>query len=227
MGASDRFSRTIPKDEVGEAAQWELRPLSGGKRVPGATQLSARRSDTDKAKDAFEAGREEGRAQGYADVMRSAQQARAADLQRLETLLGGLRAEFDALTAGTADTLLDLAIDVASQVLCQELQLRREAILPVVREALAVVAGAHGHPTVHLAPVDYEWVRVAVQDDGTLRGCRFVADPGVAPGGCRVESPSGEIDATLPTRWKRVLQSLGAEAPAPRPGPGPSGTEPQ
>jgi len=215
MGAGDRFSRTIPKDALGQAAQWELRPLSGGKPVAGASQLSARRSDAERAKDGFEAGKELGRAQAYADVMRSAQQARAADLQRVEALLAGLRAEFDELAARTADSLLDLAVEIAGRVLCQELATRREAILPVVQEALGLVAGAHGHPAIHLAPADYEWMRACVPADGQLHGCRLVPDPAIAAGGCRVESNGGVVDATLPTRWRRVLQTLGTRAPVP------------
>jgi flagellar assembly protein FliH len=212
MGASDRFSRTIRKDQLGDTAQWELRPLAGGRRVGDSTPLSARTSDAQRSKDGYEAGK----AQGYADALRSVQQARAADLQRLETLLAGFRAEFDELSGRTADALLDLAIDLAAQVLRQEVQTHREVILPVVREALALVEGTHAHPTVHLAPIDFELVRAAVQADGQVQGCRFVSDPSIVPGGCRVDSAHGQIDATLPTRWRRVLQTLGVSAPMPR-----------
>ena len=212
MGANERFSRTIPKDQIGDASQWELRPLAGGKRVTGSSQMSARPSDSDRVKDGYEAGK----ALGYADALRSAQQARAADLQRLETMLARLQAEFNDLSARTADSLLDLAIDIAAQVLRQEVRMHRDAILPVVREALSLVAGTHAHPTVRLAQIDFELVRAALQPDGQFHGCRFVCDPTVAPGGCRVESPHGEIDATLATRWRRVLQTLGASAPAPQ-----------
>jgi flagellar assembly protein FliH len=31
----------------------------------------------------------------------------------------------------------------------------------------------------------------------------------VAPGGCRVDTEQCEIDATLPTRWRRLLAGLG------------------
>jgi flagellar assembly protein FliH len=209
MGAGERFSQTIPKDQLGDTAQWELRPLAGGRRVGDSMPLSARAGDADRLKDGYEVGK----AKGYADALRSAQQSRAADLQRLETLLAGFRTEFDDLAGCTADVLLDLAIDIAAQVLRQEVQTRPEVILPVVREALALIEGTHAHPTVHLAPVDFELVRAAVQADGHFQGCRFVSDSSVDPGGCRIESASGQIDATLPTRWRRVIQTLGASVP--------------
>jgi flagellar assembly protein FliH len=31
----------------------------------------------------------------------------------------------------------------------------------------------------------------------------------IEPGGCRLETSHGELDATLETRWKNVLESLG------------------
>ena len=211
MGAPERFSRTIPKDKLAGASQWEMRPLAGGTRAPGATTLSARGTDGNREQSGYEAGR----AQGYAEAMRAAQQARAVESQRVQSLLAQLRSGFDELSGQTADALLDLALDVAAQVLRREVQTRRDAILPVVREALGVIIESHAHPTVRLAPADFALVRETLQADGRLHGCRCVEDPSITPGGCRVESAHGEIDATLATRWQRVIQSLGCNTPAP------------
>jgi flagellar assembly protein FliH len=41
-----------------------------------------------------------------------------------------------------------------------------------------------------------------------------VSDPSVQPGGCRIETPQGEIDATVATRWRRVISTLGVDQPA-------------
>jgi len=211
MGASDRFSRTIPKDKIGGTANWELRPLAGGTRIAGSAPLSVRGTGAGREQNGYEAGR----AQGYADVMRSAQQARAADLQRLESLLAQLQGRFDELAVQGADRLLDLALDIAAQVLRREIQTQRDAVLPVVREALALIIDSHAHPTVRLSPHDFELVREALRADAQFHGCRFLADPAIQPGGCRVESPQAEVDASLATRWRRVVQALGCNAPAP------------
>jgi len=211
MGAPERFSRTIPKAKVAGASQWELRPLAAGKRVAGATALSARGNDGNREQSGYEAGQ----AQGYAEAMRSAQQARALEAQRVLSLIAQLRSGFDELSGQTADALLDLALDVAAQVLRREVQTQRDAILPVVREALGLIIESHAHPTVRLAPADFALVRQTLQDDSRLHGCRFVEDPAIEPGGCRVESAHGEVDATLASRWRRVVQSLGCTTPAP------------
>jgi flagellar assembly protein FliH len=211
MGAPERFSRTIPKAKLGDAAQWEMRPLAAGKRMPGSQPLSARGTDGNREQSGYEAGQ----AQGYADALRSAQEARAVEAKRIEALLAQLRGGFDELSTRTADALLDLALDVAAQVVRREIEADREAILPVVREALGLVIESHAHPTVRLAPADFALVREALQEDGRFHGCRCVEDAAIQPGGCRVESAHGEVDATLATRWRRVVQTLGCSTPAP------------
>ncbi|MDR2881834.1 MAG: hypothetical protein LBV29_08060 [Azoarcus sp.] len=41
--------------------------------------------------------------------------------------------------------------------------------------------------------------------------CARVEDETVSPGGCRVETPGAQIDATMETRWRRAIESLGRE----------------
>jgi len=78
---------------------------------------------------------------------------------------------------------------------------------------MALIVDHAAHPRVHLNPQDYELVSAELQVDASHRGCRFVADPSVAAGGCRIETPQGEIDATLATRWRRVIGALGLDDP--------------
>ena len=207
MGASDKiFSRKIPKDQVGDAANWELRSLGQTAQV----SRSANNLWSERERRAFERGRE----QGALEAGRTAQQVRAGHVERIGQVIGNLQAALDELASRGADALLDLSLEVARQVLRRELSLQRDAALPVVREAIALISDHAAHPRVHLNPQDYEIVSAELGADVTHRGCRFVADPGVPPGGCRVEAPQGEIDATLETRWRRVVAALGADQSA-------------
>ncbi|HEX7157218.1 MAG TPA: flagellar assembly protein FliH [Burkholderiaceae bacterium] len=209
MGAFDHpFARTISKDELGAAESWQLKPLAQTPSAGRPSPMSARAATPEREGSAFERGRR----QGYTEAMQIVQQARAGDIVRLDLLLAGLNAQFEELTAGAADAVLDLAIEIARQLVRRDIGGRRDAALPVVREALAAIADYHNHPRVHLAPQDFELVRSALEPDGLYRGCSFVCDPGIEPGGCRVESESGDVDATLSTRWARTLGTLGVEA---------------
>jgi len=204
MGASDRvFSRKIPKEQVGDAANWELRSL-------GETAQVSRNANglwSERERRAFERGRE----RGVLETTRTHQQAHAGHLERIGSVIAQLQTALDEMAARGADALLDLSLEVARQVLRRELAVQRDAVLPAVREAIALITDHAAHPRVHISPQDYELVCAELEGDGMHRGCRFVADPGVPPGGCRVETPQGEIDATVETRWRRVVAMLGVD----------------
>jgi flagellar assembly protein FliH len=204
LGASDRvFSRKIPKDQVDGAANWEMRSLGD------AAQISRNPNGlwSERERRAFERGRE----QGALEAHRAAQLARAGHLQRMGSVIETLQVALDELASHGADALLDLSLEVARQVLRRELTLTRDAVIPAVREAIALISDHTAHPRVHLSPQDYDLVSAELEADATHRGCRFVSDPSVPPGGCRIETSQGEIDATLETRWRRVIAALGID----------------
>ena len=121
-----------------------------------------------------------------------------------------MRARFGELHEAGADALLDLAFTIARQVIRRETAIRRDALLPLAREAVSMVVDQHANPRVFLHPHDLATLQPEFEADGLFKGCRFIADPRIARGGCRVETAQGEIDATLASRWERVLASLGA-----------------
>ena len=218
MGGFDRFSRTIPRARLGGAASYKLKPLSGV-RVGGPSSV---RASATAAREA--SGYEAGYAQGLAEAQRQVQQERAAQLQRLDVVLARLQVALDEGLAQAADQVLELSFSIARQVLRSEIATRPDAVLPVVREALGLLSEAHGHPVVRLAPADCEVVRAAIGPESQHRGVRFLADPSIAPGGCRIEAPQLEVDATVAQRWRRVAQSLGSEASPPEEGDAAQGT---
>jgi flagellar assembly protein FliH len=204
LGVSDRvFSRKIPKELVGDASSWEMRSLGASAQV----SRNANGLWSERERRAFERGRE----QGALEATRAAQQVRAGHLERIGQVVASLQVSLDELASRGADALLDLSLEVARQVVRGELSVRRDAALPAVREAIALVADHAAHPHVHLCPQEYELVRAELDADSSHRGCRFVSDPSVPPGGCRIQTPQGEIDATLETRWRRVLATLGVD----------------
>jgi flagellar assembly protein FliH len=202
MGAPDGkiFSRLIPKEQLGDAASWEFQPLDGA---------ASGRPLTGRDKRTFELGLEQGRREGFAAAS-ARQQSQAQSIARV---LAELRARFAELESQGADALLDLALQIAQQLVRRQLVIDREAVLPVLREAVAMVIDQQAHPRVHLNPQDYETIRGDLEADGLFKGCRFIPDPQVGHGGCRVETGVGEIDARLATRWRRVVtDALGVDS---------------
>ena len=133
-------------------------------------------------------------------------------LGEVQAALDSLRQRFAELESHGADLLLDLALDLAHKLVQREVAVQRDAVLPVLREAIASVIDKHAHPRVHLNPVDHDQLRLELDADALFRGCRFIPDASIARGGCRVETAHGDIDARLETRWRRVLETLGVDA---------------
>jgi flagellar assembly protein FliH len=154
---------------------------------------------------------ERGRADGIQEGKRAAQQERAQHGKQLERALNELRARFTDLESQGADAVLDLALTIARQVVGREIELKRDAVLAPLREAIAAIIDQAAHPRIHLNPQDHELVRTDLEADGLFKGARIVADPAVSRGGCRVETPQCEVDATVETRWRRVLAALGCD----------------
>jgi len=203
MGAPDNkgFRGFIPKEQVGEAASWEFASLTGEVVARGApAQL------TERERRAFERGRTQGHGEGQAAERR----VKAEHGAKVALLIDQLRARFGELEDDGADALLNLAFTIARQVVRREVSVQRDALLPVAREAVSMIIDQHAHPRVFVNPQDFALLRAELEADGLFKGCRFIADARIARGGCRVETAQGEIDATLGTRWERVLAALGS-----------------
>ena len=147
--------------------------------------------------------RAEGRTEGLAEG-----RARATkETERLRALVASLESAQAQLETDLGDAVLGLALDVARAVLHESLQVRRELLLPIVREAMRNMPS--GAAQIVLNPADVELVRAHMGEEFRVAGWQIVEDHRIQPGGCRLVSPHCEIDATLASRWKRVAAALG------------------
>jgi len=203
LGAPERpFGRFIPKEHVGEAAVWEFQSLAGNAAPTGTERLLS-----DRERRAYDRGRQE----GFAAGRQAAMQIKAQHGREVALVLDDLRGRFAELEAEGAEQVLQLALAIARQVVRREVELDDAVVLPALREAVAAVIDQQSHPRVHLNPQDLEHLRPDLEADGLLKDCRFVPDEGVLPGGCRVETAQSDVDATLQSRWQRVLAAVGID----------------
>jgi len=153
----------------------------------------------------FKAGYEQGHKQGFEQGLADAR-AQAMQLAAIAQRFG------DALTtveAGVADTLVELALDIAHQVVRQHVQQDPAALIAVVREVLAAEPALVGAPQLVVSPADLPVVEAYLQDELQARGWIVRADPAIERGGCRAMAATGEMDATIGSRWERVAAAHG------------------
>lgn len=155
----------------------------------------------------FHAGYQDGMQRGY-EAGQSAVRAEAERIRQAADELDQALKEFD---QQVADELVALAIEIARQVVRHEVATRPETIVGVVSEALAQLP--HQHATIHLNPDDAALVRAGIGESLAHAGHRILEEPRLKPGDCLLEAGGSQIDASLATRWRRVIEALGNSVP--------------
>ncbi|MNS61999.1 Flagellar assembly protein FliH [compost metagenome] len=156
-----------------------------------------------------EAGYAAGREAGYAEGLAQAREQGAEEAQRLHALVQACAASVGALEEKMGQSLLTLALDIAQQVVRTTLSEQPEAVAAAVRDVLHINPSTNGQMRLWANPEDIELIRLHLADELKEGHWRVMADESIARGGCRAETPFGDIDATLQTRWRRVAASLG------------------
>lgn len=158
-----------------------------------------------------EQGLQEGRETGYAEGYTQGRDAAAAEVEKLDAVLQACADAIGALEAETGEALLGLALSIARQVLRSTLDAEPQRILDLIREVVHVDGGPQGLLKLRLNPADTELVDQYLREDGTVSRWSLHADDSIERGGCIVETALGSIDATLQTRWERVVSGLGTK----------------
>ena len=158
----------------------------------------------------LQALQENARKQGYEDGLQQAQAAMEQEKKRLHQLTESFGTALDSLDFRLSDQVLNLALDIARQVVAGELAARPERILDVVKLALQQMAESAREARLLLNPEDALIVRPILNDLLDKSRLRIVEDARIVRGGCLIETLQGDLDATLQTRWRQVISVLGS-----------------
>jgi flagellar assembly protein FliH len=154
--------------------------------------------------------REAARAEGYAEGVAAARQEMEQSCGRMKQLAESFGNTLDNLDFRLADMVLALALDVARQVVAGELAAHPERILDVVNLALKQMAETSREARLLLNPEDAALVRPHLEQVLDKNRLRIVEDVRIVRGGCLIETSQGDLDGTLPARWRQVVQVLGS-----------------
>jgi flagellar assembly protein FliH len=91
--------------------------------------------------------------------------------------------------------------------------LNPESGLLILRDAVAALPGLSQHTVLHANPEDAALLQPLLTKDPAFTQLTWTVaeDPRMERGGCRLETAQSEVDATLATRWSRVVAALGRE----------------
>jgi len=194
----------------------DLSLLVGG-RVAGPAAPAAGEPQIDAAPDS--AGlihaRELARREGMEEGRREAAALLEGERVALKALIAGMNEVMQDFEQSLANDVLSMSLELAKLIIRQSLRVKPEAVVAVVREAVESLPGVSDQTVLLVHPADAVLIRMAAENDRALGELpwKIVEDEHIERGGCRLETPTTEVDATLETRWRRVLAALGRDDP--------------
>ncbi len=210
-----------PRSTLTAWERWELASFDSGGEADGGdpTKPATPVLDEDEIKRIREQARREGHQAGYdaglAEGLAAGQaQAEAAGREealRLATTVEKLEQCIAELNQAVADDLLALSMEIARQLVRQTVAAKPEVVLAVIREALDQMPLLHA--AIRLNPEDASLVRLRAGDQLTHAGHRIHEDPKLKRGDVIIEAGGSHLDASLASRWRRVVEALGQDAP--------------
>jgi flagellar assembly protein FliH len=216
-------SRFIPREEIDGVAAWHFSAVDGSDDLPKAASVDGTASEgvtSEMLQEARQQSYAEGFARGHdaggqevrdaleATVRKTAEETAVRMAQLLHNTRDHLKKSEDQISRH----ILELACDLARQVVRQELKSDPAHLKPVITEALAQLVDDGQPATVRLNPGDLAMMKGALQENMGNHPAEFVADAAISPGGCLIESATMTVDATIEKRWSRAVGNLGMEA---------------
>lgn len=108
-----------------------------------------------------------------------------------------------------ANGVVDLACEVARQVLRRELRLDPKALLPAIQDGMSCLLDESKTIGIRLNPQTLTELEKDLKQQTGLRSVKLVADSQLDLSDCRLECEGQVVDASLASRWHRVIAQLG------------------
>lgn len=205
------MTELISKEKLTAYQRWELGSFdadAGAKPkqdAPAADDAPApvKLPTAEEVEDIYRDAHRQGYAAGYEEGTARAR----VEAMRLHSLVEALDTALKGFDEKVGAELVALAVEIARQVVRHGIAVNPESILETVREALVQLP--HQHAAVFLCPADAALVRKHLGEQLAHAGHRIFEDMGMEQGDCRVEAAGSQVDASLETRWRRVVEKLG------------------
>ncbi len=231
------YARFIPREELSSFSAWKPgtfgdTPGERSRRAEPPPPPVAPPPPSPQAQ--LKAAREGGYHDGYRDglaALESFKQTYSAQVTgQVGAVVQALQGQLDLLERDLAQRIAGVALEIARQVVRDELKSQPGHVVAVAHEALSALLVTARHVSLRLHPEDQALVASGAAEALAARGARLVADARISRGGCLVESDIGTIDAQVAARWQRAAATLGQESswvePQPQPQPNEAGDLP-
>lgn len=176
-------------------------PREAGARVqtiPTASRLE--QIERQAYHDGFERGHREG--------IEAGETAANELLGHLSRIISTLSSPLAGLDGRVEQELVALALAIARQIVRRELKVDPGQVVAVIREAVATLPVASARIRLYLHPEDAVLVRQVLRSADGETNWQVFEDPGLARGGCRMETDLSRIDASVEARIAAIAAAI-------------------
>ncbi|MDX7988735.1 flagellar assembly protein FliH [Xenorhabdus sp. 12] len=154
----------------------------------------------------YEQGIQEGRQAGMEQGLQESSQQQQVIIEKWKALLADFSHSMDGLDTVIASRLMQLSLTAAHHILGQPAVCDGTALLNQIREFIQQEPMFSGKPQLRVHPQDIPLVEQQLGEILTLHNWRLIADNKLHPGGCKISSDEGDLDASLATRWHEMCR---------------------
>jgi flagellar assembly protein FliH len=218
---SRAHSSFIAGENVDTVTEWSFAAVDQSSlRFAAKLKAQAEQEEMMRSQAVRQAGFSEGFAQGHAQATLEGQkqiadfiaQEGAQNAHQMAQVFVSLQNQVDESQQAMAKGVLELACELARQVLRHELSINPNALQPVVREALGLLTTDAKAAVVHMNPSDIEVFGDVLRHEFSGLSLNLMPDGAMTRGGCVVVSAGTVVDGTVEKRWQRAVASLGLES---------------
>ena len=155
-------------------------------------------------------GFEKGYAEGLAHGITEGQKEIRERLGRLESVIRELQGIKERKIEELLPEIVDLSLDIARKIIHRKIEQDREIIVSVVREAIHRL-GREEKMIIRVNPADYDTMisnMEMLREETRLRDVTVEPSTSVSPGGCSIETPSGEVDARIEEQMREIRDAI-------------------
>ncbi len=152
-------------------------------------------------------GRAEGHTEGLAKGLAEGKAEVSASLKRLGEIIVSLDQFRENKLTELLPNIIELSLEIAKKIVHKEIDLDRNLIVSVARDAIQKVGEKEENVVIKVNQLDYEvmisYIDMLKEQSG-LKNISLEPSAAISPGGCYIETPTGEVDARLEEQMKEI-----------------------
>lgn len=156
-------------------------------------------------------GYEKGYASGYEKGVNDGEKESALKIKRLDGIIKELEGFKTKRLTELLPQIIDLSMEIARKIIHKEIELDKNIVMYIARDAIKKVEESEESIVIKVNPLDYEVIIAnmnLLKEQSGLKNIAVEPQTTIPPGGCYIETRTGEVDARIEEQIKEVYDAI-------------------